>query len=279
MGNIAVAIVNYNTRDILRGCLESVVRERPARIVVADNGSTDGSAEMVRERFPEVTLLVDPSNPGYGGGANAAIAAARAPQVLLLNSDTVLPPGTLDAITRYLDSHPRVGIVGPRIVGRDGRVQHSVHRFPTPTVTLLEYSWLGALVRMVPGLRQLDAAGSAPAAARVVDWVSGAALAIRTEAFEAIGGFDRSFFMYAEEVDLAYRMRAAGWETHFAPVAEITHLGGESTRQVASAMLRQEFRSVMGFYARHHPPERVRRAARALGLALRSKLVIASGIA
>ncbi len=278
MTNIAVAIVNYNTREILRGCLESVVAEGPPVVVVADNGSTDGSPEMVRERFPGATLIVDRTNPGYGGAANNAIAAASAsagaPYALLLNSDTVLRPGALAALAAYLDAHPRAGIVGPRIVGSDGRLQRSCHEFPSPFVTLLEYSWLGGVARALPLVRRLDVAGSTHDRARAVPWVSGAALAFRVAAFDAVGGFDRAFFMYAEEVDLAYRMRAAGWETHFAPVTDVTHLGGASTSQVATAMFREEFASVMRFYARHHAPADVRRAARALGFAMRSKLVI-----
>jgi len=233
---MAVAIVNWNTRDLLRTCLAAVSAEEPVQLVVADNGSHDGSIEMVRQEFPLVTLIVNPENPGYGAAANRAIARCEAEYVLLLNSDTQLRPGALRALQDYLDRHGRAAIVGPRLLHRDGTLQKSCYPFPGPLRPLTR-----SKARSLPH----DRPGQVP-------WVVGAALAIRRRAFEAVGGFDESYEMYFEEVDLSYRLRGAGWETHFTPDAEVVHVVGASTRQRRAEMLLRTRLSSLEFYRRHH---------------------------
>lgn len=272
MTTMAVAVVSYNTRDQLRACLASAFADDAGLVVVADNGSTDGSIEMVTAEFPRAVLLVDRSNPGYGGAANAAVARCDADYVLLLNSDTILERGALAALRAYLDVHPRAAIVGPRLVNPDGTLQRSVHQFPTPLVTLLEYSWIGWAVGLVPGLRRFYAAADPHRRARAVSWVTGAALAIRKSAFESVGGFDRAFFMYFEEVDLSYRLHQAGWETHFAPVTDVMHIGGASTKQQRRAMLAEQLAAAVRFSERHHSPAAARRTRWALRFALWNRL-------
>jgi len=272
MSAMAVAVVNYNTRAHLRACLASAFEAGAARVVVADNGSTDGSIEMVAADFPRAMLVVDASNPGYGGAANAAIACCDTDYVLLLNSDTVLRRGSLDALQAYLTAHPCAAIVGPRLVNADGTLQRSMHQFPTPLVTLLEYSWVGWAAGLVPTLRTVYVAADSHARARVVPWVTGAALAIRKSAFDSVGGFDRSYFMYYEEVDLAYRLRRAGWETHFAPVTDVTHVGGASTGQQRGVMFAEQMAAALRFSERHHSPGAARRTWWALQFSLWSRL-------
>jgi len=126
MSRIGVAVVNWNTRDLLRECLTSAVRDGATDIVVADNGSSDGSIEMVTREFPSVTLLVNPSNPGYGAAANAAMQKCTSAYILALNSDTTVRPGALSALADYLDDHARVGVVGPRLLNSDGSLQRSL---------------------------------------------------------------------------------------------------------------------------------------------------------
>jgi N-acetylglucosaminyl-diphospho-decaprenol L-rhamnosyltransferase len=251
MSQISVAIINYNTRHVLRACLVSAIADGATDIVVADNGSTDGSLEMLRQEFTTATVLVDGSNPGYGGASNAAIERCRFEYVLLLNSDTVLYPGALGTLRDYLDAHPRVAILGPRLRNPDGTLQRSLHQFPTPLVTLLDYSWVGPFVGLIPGLRKLYLASDSHEHARAVPWVTGAALALRKSAFQAVGGFDPSFFMYYEEVDLSYRLHRAGWETHFTPEAEVTHVGGASTSQIRGAMYAQQLAAALQYSERH----------------------------
>lgn len=258
MSLCAVAVVSFNTRDLLRSLLQTVRSESPVEVVVVDNGSTDGTAGMVREEFPEVRLLVDPENPGYGAAANRAIAATSAPYVLLLNGDTRLMPGALAALADHLDRHPRTGLAGPRLVNAKGHPQPSCFPFLGTFRLALEKSPLGRWLARVPALRErwllLHGPHDRP---RTVPWVLGSALAIRREAFEAVGGFDPGFFLYAEEVDLCYRLWQAGWEVGFTPAATVVHVGGASTAPLRGTMEVRRVESARRFYRRHYSPARV----------------------
>jgi N-acetylglucosaminyl-diphospho-decaprenol L-rhamnosyltransferase len=248
---VAVAVVSFETRELLRRCLLSVRVAEPPETVVVDNGSTDGSIELVRAEFPEVRLIVNHRNRGYGAAANQALAASTAPAVLLLNSDTELEPGALRALGRYLAEHPAAGIVGPRLADVGGRLQPSTLSYPSAADMLLGDTGLHDVVRRVPGLRQRFLRTWTHDAARVVPWVSGAALAIRRSAFEAVGGFDERYFMYWEEVDLCRRMAAAGLETHYAPVTTVVHARSASTSRQAAVMRREWLVSYGRYLATH----------------------------
>lgn len=254
---IAVAIVNYNTREHLRACLTTVQEELPCQTIVVDNASSDGSVEMVRECFPQVVLHANTTNSGYGAAVNQAISSCTADYVLLLNSDTLLDPGTLQALKLYMDQHPRAAIVGPRLLNADRTLQASCYSDPTPVNIFLEESTLGRLIRWVPVLRNHYLRTWSHSEPRVVPWVLGAALGIRRDAFLAVGGFEAAFFMYFEEVDLCYRLRATGWEIHFAQVATIVHVGGASTSQRRPHMLRLVFASAAVFYRQHYSAGRL----------------------
>ena len=272
MSDISVAVISYNTRDLLRRCVASALDDGATDVVVVDNGSTDGSVEMLQQEFSRVRVFVDRSNAGYGGASNTAIEHCRSSYVLLLNSDTVLYPGSLAALCTYLDAHPRAAIVGPRLRNPDGTLQRSLHQFPTPLVTLLDYSYVGRLVGLVPGLRKLYVASDSHERSRAVAWVTGAALAIRRSAFQEVGGFDRSFFMYYEEVDLSYRLARAGWQTHFTPSAEVMHIGGASTSQQRGPMYAQQIAAAIQYSERHHSRLHVMLTAAALRFSLASRL-------
>jgi GT2 family glycosyltransferase len=254
--SITVVIINYNTCQELQACLGSIKPEEAGEVVVVDNNSSDGSVEMVRSKYPWVMLHANKRNLGYGAAANQAIAKITAPYVLLLNSDTLFEQRALEALSCYLDQHPKAAIVGPRLANSDGTLQASCYPFPTPLDTFLENSnsavVLGRLIRRcVPGIRRLYLRTWPHDSARIVPWVKGAALMIRREAFSAVGGFDESFFMYFEDADLCYRLRNAGWEVHFAPVTTIVHVGGASTEQVRADMAVQLLHSTSLFYQRH----------------------------
>lgn len=271
---VAVAVVSYNTLDDLRTCLERVRSEAPGEVVVADNGSTDGSAALVGDEFPEVRLLVDESNPGFGAAANRAVAATSSPYVLLLNADTRVTPGTLRALAAYLDGHPRAGVAGPRLVNPDGTLQVSCFPFIGTLRLMLEKTPAARWLARVPPLRdRWLLSHSSHDRPRVVPWVLGAALALRREAFEAIGGFDPSFFMYAEEIDLCWRLDEAGWEVHFAPVATVVHVGGASTGQQRPQMAVRQVASSKRFYRRHYSPLRVWALETMIGAAMLGRLV------
>ncbi len=248
---VAVVIVNYNTRECLRACLATVRSEAPSEVIVVDNASSDGSVEMVQAEYPDVALHANKTNVGYGAAANQGIASCTAKNILLLNADTLLQPGALRALSNYIDLDSQVAIVGPRLVNPQGTQQPSCHPFPTPLNTLVHMSILSQLIDYVPILRNRYHYNSSPIRPGAVPWVHGAALAIRREAFEAVGGFDVSFFMYSEEVDLCYRLHATGWQVHFAPVATVVHVGGASTMQCRAEMEVQVFASTIRFYRRH----------------------------
>ena len=256
MNPFAVAIVSYNTCEQLRACLATVAAEAPCEIVVVDNASSDDGAAMVKSEYPDVVFQVNGKNVGYGAAANQAIALCRAKYVLLLNPDTLLRPGTLIELNGYLDQKPRAAIVGPRLVEADGTLQASCYPFPTPLNTLLENSttavFLGRRIRCyVPSLGKLYLRTWAHDHQRIVPWIKGAVLGIRRTAFEAVGGFDDSYFMYFEDADLCHRLTAAGWEIHFTPAVTAVHVGGASTRQCSAEMSVQLLASTLHFYQRH----------------------------
>jgi len=253
---MSVAIVNYNTREHLRACLATVLTEAPNEVVIIDNASSDGSVEMVQADYPDVVLHANKINVGYGAAANQAIASCTAKYVLLLNADTLLRLGALRALSTYLDLHSRAAIVGPRLVDAAGILQASCYPFPTPLHTFLENStmaiFLGRLIRRhIPLLRSSYMRTWPHNAARVVPWLKGAALAIRRTAFDAVGGFDPSYFMYFEDADLCYRLTAAGWQVHFTPATTVVHVGGASTSQHRAEMNVRLLTSTIQFYQRH----------------------------
>jgi GT2 family glycosyltransferase len=233
----AVGIISWNTKELLRACITSVLAETPAEVVVIDNGSHDGSASMVRESFARVRLQVNPHNPGFGAAGNQAFALTTAPCLVLLNGDTELRPGSLRAMAAYLEQHPKVGVLGPKLVHPDGRLQSSCSTFPNPLVPLVKSKGLTRVIGRVPVLRDRVLDTWAHDRPRRVPWVVGAALAIRREAFQAVGGFDETFHLYFEEPDLCRRMLLEGWETHFSPTAEVIHIEGASTGQRPTSAL------------------------------------------
>jgi GT2 family glycosyltransferase len=248
---MAVAIINYNTRQHLRACLESVHLDQPSEVIVVDNASTDGSAEMVQAEFPDVQLIARQDNPGYGAASNEAIAASRSEIILLLNSDTRLRPGGLDSLADFLDQHPRTAVLGPRLLNIDGSLQHSCFPWPGARVVLFEELIGSARLAGLPVVREQFLRTWAHDRPRKVPWVLGAALAIRRDAFQQVGGFDPAFFMYFEETDLCRRMWDEGWEVHFSPAAEIEHLGGASTSQKRTEMYARLYQSMSQFVRKH----------------------------
>lgn len=249
---MAVAVISWNTRELLRRCLSTVAAAGASEVVVVDNGSSDGSIAMVREEFPAVRLQVLPENPGYGAASNIAFTLCSTDYVLLLNSDTELRPGALEALTAHLDRCPRAGIVGPRLLNPDGTLQKSTFPYPSPLVPFVKRRPVADLVGVIPVLRDAFVGSWAHDHTRRVPWVLGAALAIRRAAYATVGGFDESYVMYYEEVDLCYRLRQAGWEIHFTPATEVTHVGGASTSQRRPAMLARLGLSAVDFHRRHH---------------------------
>jgi GT2 family glycosyltransferase len=249
---IAVCIINYNTGDLLRECVHSVLAQNADEIVVVDNASADCSVEMMKGEFPSIRLIALQKNIGFGAASNRGIETCRSEQIVLLNADTRMKPGSLQALRNYLEDNPQAAIIGPRILNSDGTLQTSCFHFPTPLHLFLYISGLYRLIPRLPILKQHSLQKMMSESARPVPWILGAALAFRRETFERLGGFDETFFMYFEEVDLCYRLFSQGKQIHFVPDAEIIHVGGASTTQKRAWSYIQFFASLAQFYRKHY---------------------------
>ena len=264
MAGLAIVIVSYNVRDLLRRCLQSIVDsvvDCPLEVYVVDNSSCDGSAELVRSEFPFVRLL-ESSNRGYGAANNLVLREIISPSrpadtscefVLLLNPDTWLPPGSLQQMLDFLRSHPEAGAVGPRLVRPDGQLDLACRRsFPTPEVAL--YRMLG-LSRIFPRSRRFGRYNLTfldPREVTEVDSVVGAFMLIRTEALRQAGVFDERFFMYGEDLDLAYRIKQCGWKVLYNGKVDVLHYKGESSKQTRRRSLFEFYRAMLLFYRKHY---------------------------
>jgi GT2 family glycosyltransferase len=248
--SVSISIVNTNSRELLEACLASLAGV-DAEVVVLDNASEDGSADAVRDRFPQVRLIAQGHRAGFGANHNTVIRATTGRYVYVLNEDTTAEDWMLERMVAYLEAHPRVAALGPKLVYPDGRRQASAWRFPTPLVSALGLLTLGKI-----GVTQ-----SRGDRARRVDWVTGAALLARREALEQIGLFDEGFFLYSEEVDLQLRLRGAGWEVHFFPEATVVHHESQFSAAVPERRINEMWRSRHRYWRKHHGPVGARVAA------------------
>jgi N-acetylglucosaminyl-diphospho-decaprenol L-rhamnosyltransferase len=224
---VAVAVVSWNTRDLLRDCLRSLVGEPLAEVWVVDNASTDGAAEMVSSEFPKVRLLALDKNVGFGPAVNLVAARTSTPFVAPANADIELRPGALTELLAAASRSPSAGILAPRLELPSGETQHSVYAFPTVPFTLAFN--LGVANRF--GDRLCLEGHWDPERERDVDWALGAFLLVRREAWNAIGGFDDQQWMYAEDLDLGWRVARAGYTTHYVPSARVLHHASAATTQ------------------------------------------------
>ncbi|NQU11829.1 glycosyltransferase family 2 protein [bacterium] len=252
--SLAVVIVSFQCRDVLRNCLTSLRQTGlPLRVVVVDNASTDGSAAMVSTEFPQATVIANDENRGFAAACNQGIAATTEPLVLLLNPDTTIDAPGLGPLIQVMEQEPRVGACGPRILNPDGSLQPSCRRFPT----------LGRLLFDEFGLAKLWPRSRVFAAYRMtwwshdtrreVDQLMGAALLLRRTALDEVGLLDERFFVYYEEVDLCLRLHQHGWSVVFVPEAAVTHQAGHSARQVLGPATLYRYRSLFAFYRKHYP--------------------------
>jgi GT2 family glycosyltransferase len=252
--DLSVSIVNTQSRELLLACLDSL-QGADAEIVVLDNASEDGSVAAVRERFPEVRVIPQEFRAGFGANHNTVIRVTRGRYVYVLNEDTTSADWGLERLVAYLDAHPRVAAVGPKLVYPDGRRQDSAWRFPTPLVSALGLATLGKL-----GVKQSQ--GDDP---RPVDWVMGAAIVLRREALAEVGLFDEDFFLYSEEVDLQFRLRQAGWEVHYVPDVTVVHHESQFSAGVPERRINEMWRSRHHYWQKHHSGAGARVAALATG--------------
>ena len=253
-----VVIVSYRCEQLLRECLRSLFENPPAgelTVRVVDNASGDGTAEMVRREFPRVELTENRTNVGFGRANNPALAHGRAPYALVLNPDTRLTPGALDALIAVIESHPEVAIAGPRLEREDGSFDHASRRaFPTPLSALGHFTGLG---RRQGASGALAAYRAPEVESGPVDAVNGAFMLIRREALEREGGFDTRYWMYMEDLDLCYRYAEAGWTTWFEPSVTVVHTKAGTSGEHRSLRLNRAFHyGMFRFYRDHYAPGR-----------------------
>jgi GT2 family glycosyltransferase len=279
MDDIAVIIVNWNAREDLRACLQSLyARPEPGLKVavwVADNASADGSEAMVRSEFPDVHLLVNDDNFGFSKASNQAIAQSDSRYVFLLNSDAFVHPGALETLVSWADAHPRTGIVGPKVLNLDDSLQSSCRRFPTLGAGFFRNTYLGRLFPDNKYAQDYLMTEFDHAEVRDVDWVSGCAMLIRREMIAQIGALDERFYMYCEDVDICKHAWEFDWSVTYVPDAVVTHAIGRSSDKNADAMIREFHRSWYEYDIKHHPDSGpLRRTAVWAGLWLRAAVRI-----
>ncbi len=266
MHDLGIIILNWNTRDLLRRCLQTVTEANAhfsRSVILVDNASSDDSAKMVREEFPEITLIVNDENIGYPAGNNVGLRALgyldkgsvleTAPRyALLLNPDTEVPPNAFDDMVAYMDAHPEVGIAGPKIVLPDGSLDKACKRgFPTPAVSIYHFLGLSKLFPNNPKFGRYNMTFIDPDQEAEVDSVVGAYMQIRREAIADTGLLDEAFFMYAEDLDWAYRIKNAGWKVMYHPKVQITHVKRAASRQSKKAQF-EFWRAMLIFYRKHY---------------------------
>lgn len=248
----AAVVVNYRAGSLLTECVQTVLADTSAgevELVVVDNGSDDGSVELLRNAVPDVHVITSPGNVGYARAANLGIAATRAPIVAVLNPDLTIDAGTAKALLARFDAEPALGACGPRIRNLDGSDYPSARRSPSVQLAVM-HGLLGLWWPTNPFTTRYRQLNADPGEPRSVDWVSGAAMWLRRGALDVVGGWDERYFMYMEDLDLCWRLRHAGFDIAYEPAGAVTHVQGASTSRTPYRMLAEHHRSAWKFARR-----------------------------
>jgi len=272
---ISIIIVSWNTAWFLENCLASILANPPTSPFekwVVDNASTDDSPRMVREKFPQVHLVENRENVGFARANNQVIQRCTGKYILLLNPDTLVASGALQALVDFLDKHPEAGAAGARILKPDGSLQISSHPRPTLSRELWRLFHLDALspYAMYP-LTKWET--NQP---QDVDVLAGACLLLRKEVLEQVGFLDEDYFIYTEEVDLCYRIQRAGWRLYWVPQAEVVHFGGQSTQQLPTEMFLNLHHSNIKYFRKHYGWSAAQIYKLILRIAALSRLILAT---
>lgn len=256
--DLTVIVVNYNTEHLLAPMFEALdasAEGLAVQVVVVDNASRDGSVAWLRQHRPDAELIVNDVNVGFGRANNQAIPRIRGEHVLLLNTDAFVEPDTLTKTLAWMRAHPSCGVLGVRLLGRDGDQQPSCRFFPTPLNSFLART---GLARFLPWVRGIDDPHWDPAVSQDCDWVPGCYYLMPRAVVDEVGLFDPRYFLYCEEVDHCKRVRAAGWSVRYFADTTVVHIGGESAktageltesgRQISSLQIESE----LLFFRKHH---------------------------
>ena len=250
--DLSIVIVNWNACQYLGPCLASIQAETTElsfEICLVDNASGDGSVEYVRSEYPQVNIIQNATNAGFAGACNQGLRWAQGRYIVLLNPDTVITGHALEHLVSFMDEHPEAAVVGPQLVSPEGRVQGGAAGYDPSLRTVFNYQFFlfGLAPRYFPGL-WLARSRYADPSPIAVDWIAGACLVVRAEAYRRVGGLDEAYFMYAEDVAWCSQMRAAGWKVYCLPAARVIHHIGASARQQGSRFMARNVESLDRYY-------------------------------
>jgi GT2 family glycosyltransferase len=254
---LSVVIVNWNTKDLILACLQSLapsLHEKRIEVIVVDNGSCDGSQRAITAQFPDVRLIDTGANLGYGRACNIGMRASTAPYVCLLNSDILVRDGCLETLIAYMEAHPEVGMVGPRILGTDLKLQDTCRRLPTVWNNLCEALRLSRVFPRSAFLSGEHMFYFAHDREIMVEGLAGCFMLVRRKAIDEVGLFDEQFFLYCEETDWCKRFRAAGWLIAFCPEAEAIHAHRASSSKDPVFFAKVQIQSRLIYWRKHHSP-------------------------
>jgi GT2 family glycosyltransferase len=268
--SVSAVVVTYDALPYIEPCLRSVEGHET---VLVDHGSTDGTLDLVRREFPAVRV-VEQANRGLGAGWNRGIRETAGDYVLILNADAWAVDDSVVRLVAFADRHPEAAIVGPRIVGVDGRLQSSVRGFPTPWRIATEYFFLRKLAPRSRAFNAFYGAGFDYRSAREAEFVMGAVMLARRRAIEEVGLLDEDFFLFSEETDWCYRFRQAGWKVLFTPDAEFVHVGGAAH---GGRLFTENVRGHLRFLLKHRGRRSAERARRLMLVALRFRGAVFRG--
>ncbi|MFY0544172.1 glycosyltransferase family 2 protein [Brevibacillus sp. H7] len=254
--DLSIVIVNYNTCKLTCDAIQSVLRSDTScryEIIVVDNHSSDDSIDTISRLFPEVILIGNAANVGFARANNQAIRMASGRYILLLNSDTVIQPDTIQVMVSFMDQHPEVGASGCKVVLPDGRLDKACRRgFPTPVASFYYLSGLSRLFPKSARLNQYQLTHLDPDESYPVDCLVGAFMMVRRETIDQVGLLDEDFFMYGEDVDWCYRIKQAGWVIYYYPHTLITHYKGASSRRKPLKIIYEFHRAMYLFHKKHY---------------------------
>jgi GT2 family glycosyltransferase len=272
---LSIIIVSWNVRRDLEACLQSLRdnSDPPHETIVIDNASSDDTLPLLKDDS-DVRVIANTDNRGFAAANNQGLAVARGAWLLLLNPDTVVPPGALRQLVDFARVHPEAGVIGPRLLNPDGSLQYSCRSFPTVTAGMFRHTFLGRLFPRVRSMRDYLMCDWPHDAPREVDWLSGAAMLVNRRAFEQVGGLDEGFYWGSEDVDYCYRMHQAGWQVLYTPEPSITHAIGRSTDQVLIPTIIRTHRSMQRLFAKHLARNGLERAFITTGIWMRAGLLL-----
>lgn len=254
--DLSILIVNYNTRELTLDALRSVYRSQTNytfEVILIDNHSTDGSVEAIKEEFPQVKIIENQENVGFAKANNQGIRRAAGRYILLLNSDTIIQPATLEIMLRFMDQHPNIGASGCKVVLPDGSLDKACRRgFPTPSASFYYAFGLAKLFPHVPKFNQYQLSYLDPDDDYPVDCLVGAFMLVRREVIDHVGMLDEDFFMYGEDVDWCYRIKKAGWEIYYYPKTSIIHYKGAGKKRKSRKVVYEFHRAMILFHRKHY---------------------------